>query len=240
MHPSLEQLLDHRDGESDLQVANHVAECPDCAAELERLRALAEALRSLPDAPAGRDLWPELRARIVKRRRDARNAWVGGAVAAASVAAVLVAGVLGLVPGLRRSDLGKGTPGTSGKHVARSRITGPAPGGATPSAPGARGTQDLRGPQAGDSATDLARLIRQSQRLEALLIRVDSQPRLESGLEAAAITRLQDRVAVVDGRIAQTRGTGRSADLVGLWKQRVALLDALVRVQAGAAATAAI
>jgi hypothetical protein len=198
MHPSLEQLLDFRDGVAPGPIREHIAACDRCAAEVRRLGDVAEALRGLPDVEPGRDCWPALRAEAagLNRRRSFRRAAAGAAAAAIVVAVVVL------------------------RHGQR-----PSPAVVSQSAV----AQGPKAPPSGQQ--DLAKLIRQSQRLEALLQRVDSQPRLQSGGEAAAITSLQDQVALVDGRIAQVQSKGDPAALVGLWQQRVKLLDALVEVQ---------
>ena len=77
MHPSLEELLDLRDGEGRPQTASHVESCPACAAEIERLKGLTAALGALPAAGPARDQWPEIRAMMEAERRR----WVPRAVA---------------------------------------------------------------------------------------------------------------------------------------------------------------
>ena len=64
MHPSSDQLLAFRDGEDPPEVAAHVASCPACSAELERLDACRVALRNLPPLQLAGDVWPDIRARL--------------------------------------------------------------------------------------------------------------------------------------------------------------------------------
>jgi hypothetical protein len=97
MHVSPEALLELRDGAAAAAVSDHVAACPECAAELERARRLRDDLRALPPLVPERDLWPAIAAAAEAehgRRRLARAGWVAASVAAA---VSLVAGVRGTV-----------------------------------------------------------------------------------------------------------------------------------------------
>jgi len=89
-HGTSEELLALRDGEGSAWVRAHVAECPACAAELERLEQVRARLRALPSYAPPRDVWPVvLEATRRERRRRRWSAWSGIAAAAA----VLVLGV---------------------------------------------------------------------------------------------------------------------------------------------------
>ena len=89
MHPSLNELLELRDGDVDVEVAHHVRFCGRCAEELAELRATGAALRSLPPIGAVEDQWPRIRDRFVRRRRRSARIW--GAAAAACVVVVIAA-----------------------------------------------------------------------------------------------------------------------------------------------------
>ena len=107
MHVSPEALLELRDGAAAAAVSDHVAACPECAAELERLRRLRDDLRALPAIAPERDHWPAIAAAAEAergRRRLARAGW-----AAASVAAVvsLVAGVRGTVEAVQEMKVAR-------------------------------------------------------------------------------------------------------------------------------------
>ncbi len=95
MHLTMEELLDVRDGEARPEAAFHAASCPECAAEVERLREMAAALRSLPAVRPERDAWPRVRRALELRSWRRRVLAVGGA--ALAIAASLV--VVFLVPG---------------------------------------------------------------------------------------------------------------------------------------------
>lgn len=95
MHLTMEELLDVRDGEARPEAASHAASCPACAAEVERLREIASALRSLPEVRPEGDRWPRVRRALELRSRRRRLLVVGGA--ALAIAASLV--VVFLIPG---------------------------------------------------------------------------------------------------------------------------------------------
>jgi anti-sigma factor RsiW len=91
MHPKTDELLALRDGDGEPEVGRHVADCPACTGELERLRTLQRAMRRLPDIPPPEGSWARLRA-AARRQRRLRE-WRIGFVAAA---AVIAAGWIGV------------------------------------------------------------------------------------------------------------------------------------------------
>jgi hypothetical protein len=72
-------------------------------------------------------------------------------------------------------------------------------------------------------------LMAESQRLEGVLHTVGQDGRVMNGITAAAIADLEDRIALIDAGIfeAQSRRY-TTADMRGLWEQRVSLMGALV------------
>lgn len=97
MHANLEQLIALKDGAAPREVSEHVASCPECSAELERLQKVVEGLRSLPPVRPPSDLWPKIRAEMVRERR--RKIFRLGAWAAVILAAAgLIGGLLLLGP----------------------------------------------------------------------------------------------------------------------------------------------
>lgn len=81
---------------------------------------------------------------------------------------------------------------------------------------------------------ELQPLISQSQKLEALLRRLDAGTPVLKGRTANAIAEIQDQVAIVDLQISLLQ-TGRQPtdQLVRLWRERVKLLTTLVAVRTG-------
>ena len=61
MHPRGDELIAFRDGDPAPEVEAHVASCPECSAELDRLRRTAQALRDLPPVRPPFDGWPALK-----------------------------------------------------------------------------------------------------------------------------------------------------------------------------------
>jgi hypothetical protein len=88
------------------------------------------------------------------------------------------------------------------------------------------------GPGAVDPVT-LESLVGESRRLEEALWDLGREGRVMDALTASAIADLEDRIALVDLGIERARADRASEGQVAtLWRQRVALMDALVRVHA--------
>ncbi len=96
-HLSMEVLVSLREpGTEPGQVAarEHLAQCPSCQAELQRLHQRVARLKALPPLRPSRDRWPETVARFRADRRRRRTRLVGltGLVAAASIAVAVAVG----------------------------------------------------------------------------------------------------------------------------------------------------
>jgi hypothetical protein len=101
MHPTTSELLALRDGEAASELAEHVAGCASCGRELERLRALRDAMRELPELEAPNDGWDGVRAELLRSRRVHRVRR-GAMLAAAAIVVGLLASVA-LRPGVRQA-----------------------------------------------------------------------------------------------------------------------------------------
>jgi hypothetical protein len=186
MHVTLETLLALRDGSADAGVAEHVAACRECSAELERVKEIRESLRALPSLAPERDLWPAIRAREASERKHRRLARAGWVAAGLAAAVSLLVGVRGAIESV----------------------------------------QEMR------TVREVRSLVAQSQRLEMALRSSDGEGRVVSGRTADTIVNLEDRIAIIDARLAPKRNeTLASQEALGLWQERVRLLDALVAVQ---------
>jgi hypothetical protein len=102
-HPSLEALLSLREPGAEPGIAavrEHVDQCPQCQAEMDRLHQRVARLKALPPLRPSRDRWPETAARFRAERRRRRNRVVGfaGLAAAASLALALSLGHLSHPP----------------------------------------------------------------------------------------------------------------------------------------------
>lgn len=75
-------------------------------------------------------------------------------------------------------------------------------------------------------------LVAESQRLESILRSADTSGRVTSARTALAIADLEERIEVVDARLAAAQRERRSTrDVLDLWQQRVSLLDNLASAQ---------
>ena len=109
MHLSIDDLLSVRDGEASAEAAAHAASCPECAAELERLRVVRKELAAFPEEAPDRDLWPTVRAAASARRQLRRWVRAGWALAAAALLFTVVMGVRGGVEAWREAQLARRT-----------------------------------------------------------------------------------------------------------------------------------
>jgi hypothetical protein len=186
MHVSLEALLALRDGAAEAAVADHVAACAQCAAELERMKGIGDSLRALAPLAPERDLWPEIQARATAERSTRRLARAGWVAAGLAAAVSLLVGVRGAI----------------------------------------EAAQEMR------TAREVRSLVAESQRLEQALRTSDSEGRVVSGRIVGTIVNLEDRIALIDARLAPNRNQAlASQEALELWHERVRLLDALVAVQ---------
>jgi hypothetical protein len=96
-HLSIEALLSLREPGAEPGAAaarEHVNQCPQCQAELDRLHQRVARLKALAPLRPGRDRWPETVTRFRAERRRRRNRVVGftGLAAAVSLALALSVG----------------------------------------------------------------------------------------------------------------------------------------------------
>ena len=75
-HPKEEELIAYHDGEVSQRetIAGHLAECPECHAELERIDAVLGAINSIPVPNPGEDygqrVWQQIAPRLLEKRRS--------------------------------------------------------------------------------------------------------------------------------------------------------------------------
>jgi hypothetical protein len=75
-------------------------------------------------------------------------------------------------------------------------------------------------------------LVAESQRLEQALRSSERQGKVMSGRTAGTVVQIEDRIAVIDAQLARAGGDRYpSRERIGLWQERVRLLDALVSVE---------
>lgn len=85
-------------------------------------------------------------------------------------------------------------------------------------------------------ASDLAQAKDASAQLEAQLQALGTNDRVMNGRTAALAAELEDRIAVIDGKLARQSDETRETDLVQLWQQRVDLMNQLYTVHVTRAA----
>lgn len=108
-HLTMEQLVALRDAGSEPGSAAsqaHVAACPRCAAELDRLHQRVARLRALPTLRPPRDRFAVVAARVRQDRRQVyvRRAGIGALALAASLLLMVVGGDLLAPPAASASD----------------------------------------------------------------------------------------------------------------------------------------
>ena len=109
MHLSIEDLLAVRDGEATADAVAHADSCPQCAAEIDRLRAVQARLAALPNDRPSNDLWPGLHAELAARAQRRRWAVAGWAAACVAAAFTLVIAVRGGLEAWHEAQLARET-----------------------------------------------------------------------------------------------------------------------------------
>jgi hypothetical protein len=100
-HLSMETLLALREPGSEPGTAaarDHVSQCSQCQAELDRLHQRVARLKALPTLRPSRDRWPETAARFRAERLRRRNRQIGLAGLAAAASVVLAVTFTGHKP----------------------------------------------------------------------------------------------------------------------------------------------
>jgi hypothetical protein len=109
MHLTVEDLLAVRDGEATADAVAHANSCPQCSAEIERLRAVQGRLAALPEERPPNDLWPSLHAELTARAQRHRWALAGWAAACVAAAFTLVIAVRGGLEAWHEAQLARET-----------------------------------------------------------------------------------------------------------------------------------
>ncbi len=207
MHPALDELLALRDGGGSTAAREHAAGCDKCRAEIARLSALRDELRVLPPDRPPADIWPVIARRAAVARR---TRWLK--VAAAAAVFIAAAGSGGAWWWRHAKPLPQ-------------KGSAPAPSPAVPmaKAPDAHTQQPPE--------QDIAALIAQSQKLEALIKKYEEQAPVLNGRSAGAVANIQERLALIDLQIGLADDAATTKDrLAQLWKYRVQLLAALAEL----------
>ncbi|MDE0473974.1 MAG: hypothetical protein F4179_10600 [Gammaproteobacteria bacterium] len=225
-HLSLEALARLVDETPFRSERRHLARCPDCSRELERLREQTEALGSLPDLRPAPGDWPALEARLeregllrgsnpadaVIRLIDRRRGWM-------QAAAALVLFVAGGLAGAVLAPAGWGLQ-AGGGQVASGEMTegGVSPAGLT-----------AEEPETPEEAAEVVRLAEQQYRDAMLRYRaLTRSPEADTPMDPR-------RLAVIDAMVAMGQAAVQEAPddpflngfLVSAVAEREAALNAL-------------
>lgn len=226
MHARIDELLSLRDGEPvDAGVAQHAGECQVCAAELTRLRQMQQRLQLLgsldppPLAPANQVSLP---AGSWSAGQGAGGRRIGWAVAAGLVLAIAISM----------------TVRTSGVAPERAATTSlptqlPAPlSKGVPATPAAASAPSTVNPSTQRQPAALEQLVAQSQELDKLLQFLPERPSIERVAMAATIDTMEQRIQWLDVQLSYAPETGlNDSQAYRLWRERVDLMDSLVKVR---------
>jgi hypothetical protein len=204
MHASIDHLLNLRDGQPvDAATAAHVEHCQRCSDELRKLREVQVKLQSLPqlDAPSSFTEIQRAMARPAAPPRRLVSPRLVAALAFVTLTAIFFVAL--------RDET---TP-----HLAE------------------RSTQPTQPQEQPTDAVEHARvpeLVAQSQHLEDLLQRLPERPRIERVSTAAMIDTIEDRIQWLDFQLSDAPDSGLNEDQTRrLWRERVELMDSLVKVR---------
>lgn len=202
MHARIEHLLSLRDGEPvGAELVAHVKSCPICTGELQRLSALRAEMQALPQFDPPDLAWERIQQTIPRRPPKFPPRRVGLAAAAA---ALITLGVIAAIAqqGDKRSN----------------ERTAHAP-------------KVLSTPVASD-IPHLDELVAQSQQLEQILQTLPQRPRIERVSTAATIDTIEQRIAWLDFQLSSSPdGDLNEEQSRRLWRERVELMDSLVKVR---------
>jgi hypothetical protein len=204
MHASTDQLLSIRDAQPvAAEVAQHVRHCLLCSEQLLRLARAREQLRSLPQQDAPAVAWEQIQAQLSQPATTTRQRRFGSTAAIAAVAMLAVV----ITAGVRESQIA--------------------------STADARAPHDLAPPLSqGDPSAHVAELVAQSQQLEGLLQSLPQRPRIERASTAATVDTIEQRIQWLDFQLSYAPEGGLDeVQARRLWRERVELMDSLVKVR---------
>lgn len=219
MHARIDHLLSIRDGEPvDAGMAEHVEQCVTCSEELRRLSSMRAQLQALPQLDAPVVAWEQIRQQAARPRAPRLSRKVGVA------AAMLVMLSIVVVIAVREGD--EGRAGVAGVR------TEDAPSQPSPAKSGGGGEEEQKEEESGDEWTHVEALMAQSQHLDYLLQKLPERPRVERVSTAATIDTIEQRIQWLDFQLSYASDSGLSeAQSRQLWRERVELMDSLVKVR---------
>jgi hypothetical protein len=213
MHARIEHLLSLRDGEPvGAELVAHVKSCPICTGELQRLSALRGEMQALPQFDPPDLAWERIQQTIPQRPSVLPPRKVGFAAAAAALITLTTIALIA-----RHSDQ------RSSEHSTHACATATADGVACP-------PKVLNQPASDISHLD--ELVAQSQQLEQILRTLPQRPRIERVSTAATIDTIEQRIQWLDFQLSSALDGDLSEEQSRrLWRERVELMDSLVKVR---------
>lgn len=219
MHARIEHLLSLRDGEPvGAELVAHVRSCPICTGELQRLSALRAEMQALPQLDPPDLAWERIQQTLPRRTAKLPPRRVGFAAAAAALITLGVIAVIAQHGDKRSSErtaLTCEAAATDGQHTL----------------PNACLPKVLNEPVSSDMP-HLDELVAQSQQLEQILQTLPQRPRIERVSTAATIDTIEQRIAWLDFQLSSSPDGDLSEEQSRrLWRERVELMDSLVKVR---------
>jgi hypothetical protein len=202
MHARIEHLLSLRDGEPvGAELVAHVKSCPICTGELQRLSALRAEMQALPQFDPSDLSWERIQQTIPRRPTKLPPRRVGLAAAAAALITLGVIAAIAQHGDKRSSERAAHAPKVLNKPV----------------------SSDI---------SHLDELVAQSQQLEQILQTLPQRPRIERVSTAATIDTIEQRIAWLDFQLSSSPdGDLNEEQSRRLWRERVELMDSLVKVR---------
>jgi len=209
MHARIDDLLSLRDGEPiDAVTATHVEQCPSCSAQLRKLQQMQVQLQSLPQMDAPVS-FEQIQCRVQQPVVPTRRA-----ISTRWVAAFALMTLSMIVLVAVRDDPGRSLAGGD-----------PAIEPATP-------VQRVVAP------VQVRDLVAQSRQLEHLLQKLPERPRIERVSTTATLDTIEQRIQWLDFRLSEPPDNGFSEEQARrLWRERVVLMDSLVKVRSAEGGT---
>jgi len=202
MHARIEHLLSLRDGDPvAAELVAHVRSCPICTGELQRLSAVRAEMQALPDFDPPELAWERIQQTIPRRAATLPPRRIGFAAAAAALVTIAVIALIA-----RHSD----------RHGGEHSVQTP---------------KVLKDP-ASSNVSHLDELVAQSQQLEQILQKLPERPRIERVSTAATIDTIEQRIQWLDFQLTSISDGDLSEEQSRrLWRERVELMDSLVKVR---------
>ena len=211
MHARIDQLLSVRDREPvDATVHAHLEQCVSCSAQLGEITRTTEQLRALPQLEPPKLAWEQIASRLPGTRAP-RPLW-----RSRSALAAVAVGVVGLTIAVNQW-----------------RELQTAPVTATQSQSQAQSVSAMQPAlKFQDAAASRAQLIQRSRELEEVLQYLPQRPSVQRPGLAITVDAIEERVQWLDWRLSEPPEAELNDEQSRvLWRERVTLMDSLVKLR---------